>query len=957
MKSFAKPTDEVVGRSLALMTDPEHRRYFLDRLNNPEWVRPLRDRGFFRTPPEPVRNEAEGTIAFPFWAESRYLARMAADAGEEVLATIEAMPATENVRVYEDGIDAALAMPGPLAARMVPLALEWLKVPYRLLLPEKLGLLMGRLTREGEVEAAFVLASALLDVAPSPLEGRWPDGTAFGGEARPLTGVDGWEYERAIKERLPALAALDAPRVVALLCDKLEAALRIEERQEASSTSEDFSFVWRQSIGDHGGSGAGRLKDYLVEGVRDAILSISGGPRGSLPRVLDELESRRLKIFRRIALYVLCETPTADRERTEARLRDRQLFDDIGVWHEYYCLLERCFGGLPAEGQREILGWLDEEGRPAEGDSDDDAQGRRYSQLMKLTPIVDYLPEDWRRRHRALVEEFGEIEHPSFHVWTGSTITGTTSPRSTEELVRLSDTDLVAFLQTWRPAGGALRPSLRGLAEALREAVVADADRFAMLMTRMEEGVDPTYVSSLLHGLTTACREHKRFGWREPLALATHVAQRPREHQPLLADAWEANQDWGCARLEAARLLSQGLHEGATEVPFEFREEIWNAIRPLTDDPDPTPEHESEYGGDNAPPYDLAINSVRGTAMEAVALYALWCLRHLRPEAKEGTGPPVLDGIPEVREVLERHLDPALDSSAAVRSLYGRFLPWLVLLSAPWVAGHLPQLFPSDPDLGHLRDAAWDTYVIFCQPFDSVFEVVEGEYAAAVARLSREERGSRGHANPGQSLGEHLFAFYARGKTGLDCDGSLVQGFFRHAAAKVRAGAVGSLGLQLLRTSGEALSPQVRERLRQLWESRVGHAAELPKGADQTELLAFFAWFASGAFEASWSLATLQAMLQITEGRSDHGKQVLERLSVLAPDYPWETVTAAAAMVKKDAQSISISWWSDELRAVLAASMASPDEQTRSMASDLIHWMGSRGFHQFRDLLGQRGAA
>jgi hypothetical protein len=36
---------------------PEQRRYFFERLENPEWIEPLRERGFFNGPPSPVSKE------------------------------------------------------------------------------------------------------------------------------------------------------------------------------------------------------------------------------------------------------------------------------------------------------------------------------------------------------------------------------------------------------------------------------------------------------------------------------------------------------------------------------------------------------------------------------------------------------------------------------------------------------------------------------------------------------------------------------------------------------------------------------------------------------------------------------------------------------------------------------------------------------------------------------------
>jgi hypothetical protein len=47
MKSWAKPTPELVTRAIAGMPHSEQQRYFFDRLENPEWIEPLRKAKFF----------------------------------------------------------------------------------------------------------------------------------------------------------------------------------------------------------------------------------------------------------------------------------------------------------------------------------------------------------------------------------------------------------------------------------------------------------------------------------------------------------------------------------------------------------------------------------------------------------------------------------------------------------------------------------------------------------------------------------------------------------------------------------------------------------------------------------------------------------------------------------------------------------------------------------------------
>jgi hypothetical protein len=96
--------------------------------------------------------------------------------------------------------------------------------------------------------------------------------------------------------------------------------------------------------------------------------------------------------------------------------------------------------------------------------------------------------------------------------------------------------------------------------------------------------------------------------------------------------------------------------------------------------------------------------------MEALIRYALWVKRHLVQGPAEPSEDQVgLEQMPEVREVLEIHLDPTRDASPAIRSIYGRWLPTLVYVDREWVKKNLRKIFPTDATLAHFRDAAWDT--------------------------------------------------------------------------------------------------------------------------------------------------------------------------------------------------------------------------------------------------------
>lgn len=351
--------------------------------------------------------------------------------------------------------------------------------------------------------------------------------------------------------------------------------------------------------------------------------------------------------------------------------------------------------------------------------------------------------------------------------------------------------EVIAYLRSWQPeddSGWHFGPSVEGLGRVFAGEVKQRAREYAEIADNVRD-LDPTYVRNFFSGLESALREGDMFRWGAPLSLAEFVASQPLEADEEVPDR-DRDPGWRWCRREIASFLRTGFADRDNRLPFANREEAWRVVERLTSDPNPSPEHEQRYGGDNTDPFTLSINTNRGTAMHAVVEYALWTRREL-----EASGEDVsvgFEAMPEVRRVLDDHLSPASDPSLAIHAVYGRWLPWLLLLDAEWVAERLAGLFPTDEDLAPYRDVVWGTYVSWCPPYDSAFRSLLAEYQAAVSRVpSRELAGAIRRGNVDAKLGEHLVTFFWRGVA----DTSIINEFFRRAgdeAGKQRHGVRGS---------------------------------------------------------------------------------------------------------------------------------------------------------------------
>jgi hypothetical protein len=370
----------------------------------------------------------------------------------------------------------------------------------------------------------------------------------------------------------------------------------------------------------------------------------------------------------------------------------------------------------------------------------------------------------------------------------------------------------------------------------------------------------------------------------------------------------------------------------------------WEVVARLTEDPDPeADEDRSEYD-----PFSRAINTVRGWAMEDVVQYALWLRRHFEQEARRGELTAGFGSMPEVEAVLRRHLDPQVEKTRAIRSVYGRWFPWLVLLDARWAEANVASIFPHDTAQGLLWRAAWDAYIVFCPAYDSVLRILRSEYEKAVDQIPSEDGRESGSHDPSTQLSEHLMLYYLRGLVGID--ESLFTRFWEKAPKRLAAHALSFIGRALSRDVSP-IPNEVLDRARALWTRR--YAVISAAGAGRAmEAAAFEWWFTSNVFEPSWALGELVRALKVSGGTMNDFR-VIERLAEMAPGNPRAVVSALAAAIE-GTEPWKIRGREKEVRTMLAQALGSGDNEASEQARAIVHNLGRRGYFDFRDLLGGR---
>lgn len=931
--------------------------YFFNKLTNPKWLRPLIAEGLFRHPPEPERELKDDRILINYspWSQSRYLVRMAAtdspDVQQMVFDVLHGIE-TENFLIHLDIIDAACALPPELAAQLAAKEIRWVEQQNSIdhLLPDKLASLINHLAAGGQSETAQHLAHTLLVILPDPKASE-NEIMSFG--LNPVTKVSLWDYERIIGKCRATLAEADGQTTLALFTDLLETAIKLSHPEREQTGKKDYSEIWRRGIEGYEDG----LKNLLVSAIRDTAEQVIKSDSNQLSEVIGFLESRRWLLFKRLALHLLRLFPDNSRDLIVERLTNKVNFDERELWHEYIVLAREYFPSLGVEQQNIILGWIDEtpdietikknreywDGRIL---SDEEAeQSIKWRKLKRLEPLRDVLPPEWKGRYDEWTAELGRPEHAEYTTSPVQFRAGYGSPRTTEDLRSMTVEEIVAFLSEWQPADNDLfASSPEGLGREITSVVSSMPEKFAAAAESFQ-GLEPTYVRSFLSGINGAMKQSLTFEWIPILNLCRWVINQPNETAKTETGYRERDENWTATRAEIADLLSAGLNTDPLIIPFDFRLDVWNLLKPLTDDQQPTPEFEKEYGGDNMDPLTLSLNTVRGEAFRALMKYALWVRHHVeKMDNSEERLARGFEEMPEVREVLNLHLDPEYDSSLAVRAVYGDYLPWLVLLDQKWVSENLAKIFPKEENLRNFQRAAWGTY-IFNEPYDNVFELLHEEYKYAIESMGTESVYDNSHlTHPDKRLVYHLIGFYLREKLNLNDPQSLFRLFYETASDELRSYVFSSLGRDFQQT--EIVPPEILEKVKSLVDYRLNKARE-----NSSEFIAemkAFGWlFASKKFDEFWAITTLKETLDIS-GYSEFDNLVVEYLAALANDFPALAIDCMTIMIEGADTYWTISYWSPNIKKVISAAIKT---DSRSSAIVLINKLGSRGHLEFQELL------
>jgi len=895
-----KLLDQQVPHNAATLT------YLFSKITSVEWLKALWDGTFFQRPPAAGIEDLWGSPQYVPWPQAELLLRFAK---EDPALTVEIIckTPTNNPAIVVTFLRCLLELPPEVAAKASKQLLDWAstlpELRENVLFPEFISVF----ARAGEVRAAVTLANLLL--APTPDD-------SFDGP------VSGRRYDQGrtayfIGHHLTALQEASPEGHYEVLSGLFRT---LENSAPVSAAS-----WYRPRIAPHVMPLSFELRDTILNATRDSAERLIAQQPERAPGVILDLWDQRWRMAQRLALYLASRVVDTSPDVAEGLLLNTETLTSPEFEDEYLDLLSVAFPRLSLAVQGTLLERI-EQGPQWMRDARHSDDHLRYWQHRFLSVIKPALTGERLAWADQLEAEFGPYDRDASQ--RTEVYVGPRSPFTADELTALVPAGMLDLLGNWQDESTdqdwPRRPSTGGLAQVAQQRFSADPAAFAALAGRFL-GLHPAYTDALLVALRTAVTESRPFDWAPVLELC--VTSQQLTNDPSLAER-------NAVRRSIGWLLEAGFKTQKHPLPGSLRMLAWAAVEPITDDPNPAPSDELNMDDEWHQLLNCSMNRTRSIGLTAVLSYGQWVQTH-ENESQVTSG---FDRMPEVRQMLEAHLDPNRDSSLAVRAVYGRDLDLLFSLDPDWTSRNLSLIFPaSHPEL---QRAAWTGYLQRSSVIPEVFSALQ-LYQQATGSL-RTEDAYRSDSMQ-DHLARHLMVLTLMGELSTDPPDPWLAVFFDQASPALRQAAL-KWAARLLEYEDESVD--VLRRARALFEWRLSlarSASEDESTAFRTELAGIGAWVVLQGLGGVWLADSVQAVLDLG-GQLEHADEIARVLPELTGLHPGK----ALQLLDRLLPQLTAYRLEKFGRPVVEAAFA--DETTREAARDYIRRRMLAGDYSLMDV-------
>lgn len=454
-----------------------------------------------------------------------------------------------------------------------------------------------------------------------------------------------------------------------------------------------YSYIWRSAIEDHEQNAhIDDCRTVLVEAVRESALgAVTTDPDNARATVTMLLESPFATLVR-VGIYV-CGEHYGSMGKSFWDCAKQNWFVDIVFWHEIYWFIKKAFPRFSPAEKTKFLEFVS----LAMGEWSDESLLEELDECHRrdlLHPAFGKGDSNLDAQYQALVQKWGPVrDYPDFHTYTTSGgWVGDRSPVSSDELVEMSNENLVNFLVSFKPDSRAFDgPTYRGVSSALAAAVKASEDGFASRIDLFKELARP-YQHGLLRGLKERWSDDKReINWVKTISFIQSIVVSSSFKTELEADqsvGWDPSIH--CIINDIADLIKAACGTERT-IPAEYQKQCFGILKSILSDIAPATIDQADDA------VFKVINSPRGRAIEAF-IHLVLAMRRKEVASTSTSNATWAECAP----VFEAELSKSeLGLNADFSALAGMYCVNLHFLNSQWTEDNFDRLFSLS------NEAAW----------------------------------------------------------------------------------------------------------------------------------------------------------------------------------------------------------------------------------------------------------
>ncbi|MCY3774044.1 MAG: hypothetical protein OXG98_18710 [Gemmatimonadetes bacterium] len=956
MKSWKKPTDELVDRTLGMFERQTDRQQFFSQLKNPHWIQPLFERDSFTSPPG-VRHLPDGFVQYPPWPELQYLKNVTEKAPGEVVDIVAKLPQTDNPRVYDDILDIVLMLKGEQSVQLKAKITNYAGLQYHLL-PHKFADLLVHWTSENQMQAALELAKILVQFHPDPRdeEKRRRHSTnkqndeiaSIDSLLEPSPQFDDWNYQQIMDIGVRSLALEKPFEVACMLVDATANMISLESHQDEFERGlrYDSSEIWCPKLEEQRRDSA-ESKETLVNTLVNACKGVYAQLSNDSIACLDSvLRNQRWLVFERIRLHLYALYPN---DQTKPWIRELILgYSDYAKYWRYPYELQRMinlscdhFGdALLTEEERTRIFELILSGPEREayrewvGDQFREADYERWTleyHRLQLRPFSTCLFGKYATYYQSLLDDETENDvtddtYLSFRASDGGMFTYR-SPKSPEELSAFSDEDLLEFINEWQDEHSdkddwTIKVNVPALACAFQSvftsSIIPDDNKLAFWLGEKRILIKrPIFVQHMIQAIQAQIEQGhiERLGqWCEFCQWVISHQDKDLETPIRYADQLREDLSWHSSRRAVSDFVETCLKE-EVNVPISAREGLASLLKAICTQFDWALDRRTLENE----PYDEAVNSIRGRALRSMVEFGWWIRRNDQESE-----------IKEIESILEQRFSSEVGHPLTIPeyALLGQYFPHIYELHESVAVKNISDFFPKD-NLPAWQ-AGFGQFLCGNGPYMPIFEYVRDDYEFALNHVDGMSQQTKIGREVPDALGEHLFIYYVQGVFPMTGTGSLLERFYRQVASESKRWATlfDHVGRRLRSTGKQQLDETLKDKVYTFYEWRLNTG-------EPRELREFTFWLEAECLDADWRLDAYSRILEVPKvldskfGEPRHASLHTRALRKMIPQYTAKVVDCFAKLISSMPEEGLIYIPSDDAKAILKAGRNQADENVR----------------------------